>query len=365
MKKHLLSTSAIALGVAMAAPATAQQWDMNWGGFYSAHVGYADVGGTITNPAGTDFDGVNVFTTGEIIFSPSVTLDNGMTFGINVQYEAHTNTGGVDESYLSISSDTLGRIDIGNENSAGYKSMIGAPTVTSMWINSPSASAFIPRTGVNTFRQAALSSYTEVAGNNDVERISYYTPDFNGLTVGVSYARTANAGQNVSHNYNINKGAATVADVFDIGASYSQSFGDSSVTLGARYGTGDSNVGGISDPETWGIGGQFSFAGFTLGASYTENDNGAPTGVGDQEGWSLGMTYDVTGPWSVEALTYQGTIEAGAVDSDYEAYKVGASRDLGPGVDWDVYFVYQDTNNGATGATADGSLIGTAINLSF
>ena len=361
MKKHLLSTSAIALGVAMAAPATAQQWDMNWGGFYSAHVGYADIGGTVAGP-GTDFDGVNIHNTGEIIFSPSVTLDNGMTFGINVQYEAHTAGGGIDESYMSISSDTLGRIDIGAENSAGYKSMIGAPTVTSMWINSPSASAFIPRTGVNTFRQASLSSYTEVAGNNDTTRISYYTPDFNGLTVGVSYGRDGVT--NVSHNYGLNKNALALSDVFDIGASYSQSFGDSSVTLGARYGTGSYAPGNpASDPETWGIGGQFSFAGFTLGASYTENDNGAATGVGDQEGWSLGMTYDVAGPWSVEALTYQGTIEAGAVDNDYEAYKVGASRDLGPGVDWDLYLVMTDTNNGA--ATADGTLLGTAINLSF
>ncbi|MDZ7708716.1 MAG: hypothetical protein U5K36_00320 [Roseovarius sp.] len=46
MNKHLLSTSAIALGVAMAAPAAAQEWNMDWGGFANTHVGIVDVSGT-------------------------------------------------------------------------------------------------------------------------------------------------------------------------------------------------------------------------------------------------------------------------------------------------------------------------------
>ena len=116
MKKQILSTSAIALGVAMAAPASAQEWDMDWGGFAQVHVGIVDVSGSGV-AAGQDFDGVNTFTNSEIIFSPSVTLDNGMTFGFNVQMEALNNGGGadgIDENYLTISSDTLGRIDLGN-----------------------------------------------------------------------------------------------------------------------------------------------------------------------------------------------------------------------------------------------------------
>ena len=62
MNKHLLSTSAIALGVAMAAPASAQEWDMAWGGFANTHVGIVDISGTGV-PAGADFDGVNTFQT--------------------------------------------------------------------------------------------------------------------------------------------------------------------------------------------------------------------------------------------------------------------------------------------------------------
>ena len=72
------------------------------------------------------------------------------------------------------------------------------PGVDTMALNSRSTSAFVPVTGSTGFRQAGLSSLTEVAGNNDVQRISYFTPSFNGLTVGVSYAPSS-AG-NASNN---------------------------------------------------------------------------------------------------------------------------------------------------------------------
>jgi hypothetical protein len=388
LKKQLLSTSAIALGVAMAAPATAQEWDMDWGGFHNAHVGYVDVSNTNTPNVGGDFDGVDVFQNAEIIFTPSVTLDNGMTFGINVQMESTNNGGGavgIDETYLSISSDTLGRIDLGNENSAGYKLSLAAPQVSGgIGINSPSLSGFVPiSTGAGgnspwLFRDAGISSYTEVLANNDVPRITYYTPSFNGLTVGVSYAATVNAvapaavaggGNNAGNNFGVNRNVG-VTDVFDIGANYSQTFNGFDIGLSARYGTADSNVAGTGDPETWAVGAQFGYAGFTFGGSYAENNNGGLRAF-NSEGWSLGATYDIQGPWSVGFDTYQGEYNgvgaAGGAKSDYEAYQLVASRSLGSGVTWAVYGMYADSDNTGLGVNSEtkGTLIGTSVNLSF
>lgn len=384
MKKQLLCTSAIALGVA-AAPATAQDWNLDWGGFMSQHAAIIDsdikLGGA--NVAGTDYSGLELHQTAEIIFTPSVTLDNGMTFGVNIQFEGQ-NGFSVDESYISISSDTFGRLDIGAENSAGYKSMVGAPTVTSMWINSPSISTFIPlsasvtvgpatvSTGYGTFRQASLSSYTEVGGNNDVRRISYYTPSFSGFVIGASYARDGNTNAGNNFGAGLDENAMALSNVWDLGVNYSQSFGTTDVSFGARYGEGDLAVGSAS---TWGVGASVTFSGFTIGGSYAENDNGAANGNGDQEGWSLGMTYDMAGPWAFEALTYQGEIKGGVTataggvtvslaDSEYTAYKIGASRDMGPGVDWDIYAVMAESGDSNT-LGVEGYAIGTAINLSF
>jgi hypothetical protein len=372
LKKHLLSTSAIALGVAMAAPAAAQEWDVTFGGYMSQHVGYVDVSGSAV--AGQDFDGVEMLSASEIIFSPSITLDNGLTFGAHVELEGENSPGSqIDETYMTISSDTLGQIIIGSENSAGYKSMVGAPGVTTVYINSPSISAFIPFSAAypGGFRQAGLSTFTEVAGNNDVQRITYFTPSFNGLTLGVSYAPTGAV--NARNSYGVDRDNV-VSDIFDIGLNYSQTFGTTSVTLSARYGIGDAPVFAGSDPETWGVGAQFGFGAFTVGGSYTENDNGLAGGVGDSEGWSLGMTYDAAGPWAFEALTYQGeTKNIVGNTADYEAYRVGASRDLGPGVDWDIYVAHVQSDSGVGGLPGigagnydvEGTLIGTGINLSF
>jgi predicted porin len=394
LKKQILSTSAIALGVAMAAPASAQEWNLDWGGFAQVHVGIVDIEGDAGSAAGTgtDFDGVNTYTNSEIIFSPSVTLDNGMTFGFNVQMEALNNGGGadgIDENYITISSDTLGRIDLGNENSAGYRSMVAAPQVGSMPINSRSISGFIPITASGGFRQAALSSYTEVEGNNDVARITYFTPSFNGLTLGVSYAPNGNV--NAANNGPVDFNAAgQLRDIFDIGVSYSQSFNGVDIDLGARWGTGEIKAGTTApdfavdpdtgaivdngstvvagrDPETWGLGGAISVSGFTFGVGYTENDADAPGGAGDQQGLSVGVAYDLAGPWTVGLEGYFGEVDNGAAggDDEYDAVKLAASRSLGSGVSWDVYYVYAESKNGVSGDEIEGNLIATAINLSF
>lgn len=385
MKKQLLSTSAIALGVAFAAPASAQEWNMDWGGYYNSHVGYVTVDSNTAAHAGTDFDGVDVFTNAEIHFTPSVTLDNGLTFGVNVQYEALNAGGGadgIDESYLSITGDTLGRIDLGAENSAGYKMSVGAPQVAGgIGINSPSVSGFVPiSTGAGgnlpfAFRDSGISTYAEVLGNNDVQRITYYTPSFNGLTLGVSYA--ASAAGNAVNNFGVDRNAG-VTDVFDIGLAYSQSFGGVDLDFAARWGTAENNTGlaGTSDPEVWNIGLNVGFSGFVIGGGYGENDNGGLR-AWDSEGWSLGVTYDIAGPWSVGFDTYQGTYEgvgAGSGDeAEYEAYQVVGSRSLGAGVTWAVYAAYvEGAVNADLGGTfgnanteTEGTVIGTSVNLSF
>lgn len=388
MKKHLISTSAIALGVAMAAPVAAQEWDVKVGGYMNQHIGYRDVSGNFGpgSEKASNWDGMQHHSKSQIHFNPSITLDNGLTFGATVKLQTEnkdgdgylkssgagfgTKNGQIDESYMTISGDTLGKIIIGSENSAGYLSMVGAPGVVSMYINSASISSFIPFSNAYNggFRQAALSTNTEVAGNNDVQRLTYFTPSFNGLTLGVSYAATGNG--YVQNDYGSHK--AALHDIFDIGANYSQTFGTTSVTLSARYGTASRDKvtpsTRSSNPETWGVGAQLGFGDFTVGGSYTENNDGR-SGPGSSEGWSLGATYDAPGPWAFEAQTYQGKYNGGAASREkYEAYQIGASRDMGPGVSWDVYVAHVKADNGDTGADRTdikGTVLGTGINLSF
>ncbi|HKL06231.1 MAG TPA: porin, partial [Roseovarius sp.] len=140
------------------------------------------------------------------------------------------------------------------------------------------------------------------------------------------------------------------------------------------------------DPETWAIGARVGVAGFTFGGSYAENDSGAQFGVGDTEGWSLGVTYDLAGPWTVGFDTYQGeatvsTIASAGVNvkDEYQAYQIGAERELGTGVAWRIYAIQSETSRTTTnpagllaGSTfpvqktsAESTAVGTGIRLNF
>jgi len=370
LKKHLLCTSAIALGVAAAAPASAQNWDVSWGGFMNAHVAFVDHGGFTGT---TDFDGLRTFNTGEIIFTPSITADNGLTFGANVQMEAQ-NVNNIDETYIFIDSDSFGRLLIGSENSAGYIMSTGAPSVGGIGVNSPSISAFLPLSGVLpfNFRQAGISSFTEVAGNNDVQRITYITPRFNGLQFGVSYAQNNNGNANAGFfggGQIADSSLATLENIWDIGVNYSQTFGTTSVTASARYGEGSGVAVASPDADVWAIGLNIGFGDFGIGGSYAENDNGNGFYGADQEGWSLGVSYDAPGPWAFSLDTYQGEYTGsgtGGANEEYAAYQLVGSRDLAPGVAWDIYLAYAEAKDkGAPAVDTDGTVLGTAIKLSF
>jgi predicted porin len=122
------------------------------------------------------------------------------------------------------------------------------------------------------------------------------------------------------------------------------------------------------DVTTWAVGAQLGFGAFTVGGSYAENNNNR-AGLTSSTGWSLGASYDLAGPWAFSLETYQGeyiSSGTGGADESYSAYQLAASRDLGPGVDWDIYYIYAEAeDDGDSANDLEGNIIGTAINLSF
>ena len=309
----------------------------------------------------------------EIHFKPSVTLENGLTFAAQIELEGD-NAGFLDESYMTISSDSLGMFTIGGENSEGYRLMVAAPSV-GLGINSGAHQNFLPGYGRGHYRQAAGSRNTEVDASDDVPRISYRTPSLGGLTLGVSYAPNNGANQLISES----KG--DVSDIMDIGAQFKQSLGEAGVTLSARYGTGKMHEVN-KKPREAAVGAQVSFGAFTLGGAYADSQRYDKDGNDhSSSGWSLGMSYAMEA-WTFGIETYQGEHDNGDKQS---VSKIAASRNLGPGVNWDLYAITAEgedsasetvkltTAAGATiaGAAANvdkktsGTIFGTAIRLNF
>ena len=363
MKKALLGTSAIALAGVMAAPASAAEWDVRVGGYYNAMVAYASTDGN--GVAGSDFDGLDVSTNTEIFFLPSITLDNGIKIGANIQLEGETNGDTIDESYVQIKG-SFGEVLIGSENSAGYKMHYAAPNAAIISLNSPSTGDYIAWSAGrdSVFRGTLGATYLEVQGNNDAKRITYFTPRFSGFQLGVSYAHDGN--QDNFGPTNIAGGSGNLAHIFDIGANYVQSFGAINVAISGRYGIGQSNVAaGPDTPTIYSFGVNLGYAGFTIGGSWAES-NEHNAGVDDGIAYDFGMSY-ATGPWTFSVTYFHGENgEAGGTSDEQDTFGAAVDYKLAKGVRLNLFGAYVDLDaaEGAAG-DRDGWVIGTGIGLSF
>ena len=314
----------------------------------------------------------------EVHFKPSVTLENGITFAAAIELEG--DAGQVDRSNMMISSDSLGKITLGAHSSMGYGMMVAAPSV-GLGINDGAHHNFIPVSKGG----AAGGTFLEVGGNWEPMRVSYQSPSLAGLTLGLSYAADGKGNGNSANHSGYLKTAETMgdlSDIFDVAAQFKQSLGETSFTLAARYGTAEQE--GYSDkPRVVAVGGQVSFGGFTIGAGYADEE--APAGV-DNDGWSLGASFKPTEAWTIGIETYQGEYDNG---DDHSVSKIAARRNLGPGVNWDLYAITAESTSTSTvsntvtqsrGANlvptvhtfdsvnkteASGTIFGTSINLSF
>jgi hypothetical protein len=390
MKKVLLASSAIALVGAFAAPASAAEWTVRVGGYMEQFVGYGssdfDKDNIINDESGVDqrgdYDGIDSKQDSEVWFLPSITLDNGIKFGANIQLEGFQNSDQIDESFMFIDG-SFGRILLGSENSAGYLMTYAAPDVTFLNVNSGSTSSYIPWTGdaSNIFRGTLGSSFLENAGNNDAQRFTYFTPRFAGFQVGASYARDGNQDSNGQLD-----GDVGLRDIIDFGANYVNSFGDFDVAVSGRWGTADDHSG--SDATVWVGGLNLGFAGVTVGGSYGEQNGNR---LANGEVYDAGISY-ATGPWGFSFTYFHGenkgnnffdanddgvfdpedSFETG--DEEVDMFLVGASYDLAKGVNLGAYGLYLDFDdaNSTTGGESsgtdgsiDGWVIGTGVKVSF
>jgi len=369
MRKHLLRTSALALVAANACTASAAEWEVKVGGYMEQFVAYAnsDVSG------GGGFDGIDSKQDSEIHFLPTITLDNGLTIGADVQLEGFTSSDQIDESSMFIDG-SFGRVVLGSEASAGYLMFYAAPDVTFLNVNSGSTTAFIPYSGTTVGADIFLgtlgTTYLENVLNDNAQRFTYFSPRFGGFQLGVSYARDTLQDTNAQINTD-----GTTHDLFDVGANYVQSFGDFNVALAGRWGTAAAPG---PNPDIWGVGLNLGYGGFTVGGSYAEQND---AGIQDGRSYDAGVSY-YTGPWGF-SLTYfngknvddENPTNPFGNDEKLQQYLIGVSYSLAEGVTLNAFGAYVDfeEDNGdaggdvaaAPGDDVYGYIIGTGIKVEF
>jgi len=379
MKKQLLSTSAlVAAGMiattgsasAQTAPASSPI-QITVGGYMYNFFSYTDQdqrvnggsGGTATvTGAPVNF---NVNTDNEIWFQGKTTLANGISVALRVELEANTESDQIDESFAIVEG-AFGRIELGSTDNSAYKMSIHAPdsqigiavagvqSYTSNVVANPTG-----RSGLDT----PLATTLPRMGDNDSEKISYYTPRFEGFQLGLSYIPEMTQDRHgiggVSFRNN------TYNNGWSAGLNFTRAFGPIDIAAAAGYvhwtkpaTTQAVNNATLSDPHAYTIGAQVGYAGFRLGGSYLKQQDfnavtagqtlgGAPmTGVGisavsdsfnDGYSWDVGLTYTF-GP-AVVGIAYmdgraRGSSAIGGTTNDntVQAGNIGGRYQLGPGV---------------------------------
>ena len=385
MKKLLYGTTAlVAAGALTSTAAQAEEGiKLSLGGYMNQFFG----AGGHDSEQDTDYNSAGLFSDGEVWFVGETTLDNGITFGANIQLESFgaSDRGGtsdvIDEDFAYISG-SFGRVNIGSENSAAYLMQYGAPNVGAP-INSGWLSTFIPSDGANTggggFRTPRLSTYLD--WNNDENVITYFTPRFAGFQIGATYAPTVSESGDGA-NFPIQADQDTeFSNGLALGANYVNTLGpvDLAVALGYRWAKGpeDDVLGqssNFSNSDTnlrqYSAGLNVGFSGVTVGGSFGLEDSGRAT---DGWGYDAGVSYG-QGPWAVGLTWFHSKVEGqgpGSAnvsgDDEVMALQAGASYAVGPGITASLSVLYADweTDNTGTDDVEDANGIYGIVGLKY
>lgn len=369
MKKVLLGTTAIVAAGMIAAPSAdaAEKLKVSVGGYMEQWFGYTSAD---DDNSATDTEGFAIVSDTEVFFTGMTTLDNGISVGVNVQLEGNTGGDQIDESYLIVKGN-FGEVNLGSENSALYKMNYG-PTDYGIGINSGDQTAWVPNSigaSGGFFRSPFGSTNVEAtSGDNDGEKLTYYTPRIEGFQLGVSYM--PESGQDDGGIVDKN---SEVTDGFAIAANFKRDFDGFNVGLSGGYGAYTDGPDGQDDPEAYSFGATFGFGGFTLGGAYAASEG--TTDGDEEEGMALGVAY-ASGPWGVSVNYFNGESDAitaadGTItnDGEHSSYTLNGKYTLGPGITAAATLGYTEleTDNTASAGNneTDGTYFVVGMKVSF
>jgi len=386
MKKLLIGTAAVAMGLAFAAPAKAEGIKLDLGGHFKGYGAWADQDGAGTRD-------IDILRETEVHFMGETTLDNGLTVGASLEADIDDPNGDSwenEESYVYFSGN-WGRFNFGKEDGAAYLLQVAAPSADNnvdglrQYVQASNFSALLgtPIAGV----AGVSSSYYTLDYDQNVSgydnKITYITPVFEGFQAGFSYTPDlGSAGSNGPNGVGLDNIANEFYNGFDAAVRYEGQFQEVGVAVGAGYSRAELDD---TDPtlpvyfsdnrEAWNGGIDLDWGAFGLGAVYKQDSYGQPIGTtgngsDDEQAYVIGADYTV-GPFKIGAsyFTAENVFGFGGVDAD--RYTGGVVYTYGPGMTFRGSVQYTEFDNlaaafatpAANDAEATSVLIGTQINF--
>lgn len=413
MKKILLGTTTL-IGAAglFAGVALAETPKVTVGGYANFEVGYvSDDFDDSTAAGGTDATHADqrpqAFRSDtQVDFKIDGKNDNGLGYGGEIDLLADTSSDvqnrGVNASKTFVYLDgQWGRIEMGSNVGADGTMKVDAATIARAtggingdWSYFANANEQYLAAAALPLAYGDLGAGTNFTGDHSQEnlnKLTYYTPRFAGFQLGVSYLPDqTNRGQGIVNatlpnpvgpdrtDYN----TALSDNIFTGGISYDNKFNDIGITLAATGEWGNSQVNTYEDLKAWNVGGKLSYMGFSVAGSYGDwgssntlkADNSKDTWY-----WDVGAAYEY-GPFGVSVTYLQSQVDCGTGqagvgainstcdgdgDQEFNNVSVGADYKLAPGLTPYVEVSWYDMD--AITATDDNQgvvgIVGTQLNF--
>ena len=301
MKKFLLSTSAIiGVGLIAAPVGAAEKIKLGLGGYYAQYIGFSDSERDNSGSTGRNIASFGLLDDAEVYFSGSTKLDNGISISVKIELEAMESQTTIDESFVSISSDTLGMIRLGDDavNGGAY---VGPDRGISggydNWIAEVNAT-----TNDNAY---------DTGNSGDDPKISYWAPRIAGFQLAGSYvpSTSSTGGTNPSAvNYDTGNHSA-----YALSLTWKETVAGVGVNSQvAMYKEGAPAGGSPMGQKNYNVGLRLAYQGFDVGYSYgrfiQKRSNNATAANVTKDGRShvAAVSYE-SGPWKggVSYLNHQ------------------------------------------------------------
>ena len=413
MKKILLGTTTL-IGAAtlFAGAAFAETPKVTVGGYANFQVGYMD-----DEASGTGDKTSNFATQRPQAFRN----DTQVAFRIDGKNDAGLGYGGEINLLADVSNDVRnrgqnasrtflyldggwGRFELGSNVGAEGAMKVGGSTIAraSGGINGDwvyfanasdqylsSANLVLPYGQLNSTTANYLGNFTE----ENLNKISYYTPRFNGLQLGLSYLPDqTNRGQGTStlgspnpvgpNRTNHNTGQSD--NIFTGGISYDTKFGDWGFAASATGEYGRAQVNTYEDLRAWNVGAKLSYMGWSLAGSYGDwgSSNTIKSANSDNTWyWDLGLAYEY-GPFGTSITYLSSTFDCGTAaaggqtngntgncrgtgENDFQSVSGGVDYKLAPGLTPYAEVTYYDQDSATNVHDNKGyvGIVGTQLNF--
>lgn len=353
MKKILLGTTAVvALATFSTQALAADKISLGLGGFQKFYAGKVNRAEADTVDARMD---MAAWTNTEIYFTGSTTLDNGITVSSTVQLEADgTGTGNgaserIDDSYLSVGSDTMGTLSLGSVGDA-----FGSLAVSGPYMND--GGGYGDMAGIDGTMAALTAPEVNGSGDNTVKG-RWVSASYSGVQLGLSYTpgeglSGASNGKSVPHTMG--------EDGFTAAVAYSGDMGGASVDASLAYFADNG-----ADLQTTAVGVSVGMNGFTVGGSYNDFSDSSTASVNNGRGYEVGIGYK-TGAVSAAANYMKSNATGTAIAGDNQDKQVtlGVAYDLGAGVALSGTY-YNATHDAEGAGSSNSSAIIGGIEIGF